>query len=154
VDERRRGRRIRGIVVLVTETPFSPLLRTQSDIEEMWRRLMSPLGFVSPSLWLVVIEEERPWPRVTEFCDMPVLPTEEIAEAMARALEKLAAPHICCAFLRTRPGSGRPDAHDRAWAQTLDRAGRLAKVRLAVMHLAHDHDVLPLAIDDLRSEPA
>jgi hypothetical protein len=154
VEGRRRGRRIRGIVVRVNETPFSPLLRTQSDVEELWRRLMSPLGFSSPSLWLVVIEDERPWPRIMEFSDLPASPSDEVAAGMVRALENLAAPNICCAFLRTRPGHGRPDADDLAWAETLYRAGRSASVRLAVVHLAHDHDVLPLALDDLRAEPA
>ena len=66
----------------------------------------------------------------------------------------MATPQISCAFLRTRPGAGQPDVRDRAWAQTLYDAGRLAEVRLAVIHLAHDHDVLPIAIDDLLVESA
>jgi hypothetical protein len=138
----------------MNQTPFRPVLRTQSDVEQMWRRLMSPLGFSSTTLWMVVVEDEQPLPRVTEFAGLPESPAAGDAEALAGVLENLATPQISCAFLRTRPGHGRPDLHDRAWAQTLYDAGRLAEVRLEVIHLAHDHDVLPIAIDDLLAEPA
>jgi hypothetical protein len=138
----------------MNENPFRPVVRTQSDVEEMWRRLMTPLGFTSSTLWMVLIEDERPLPKVVELNDMPDSPTTRDAEALAGLLENLATPQTCCAFLRSRPGAGRPDANDLAWAQTLYNAGRLADVRLAVIHLAHDHDVLPLPMDDLLAEPA
>ena len=40
----------------MNQIPFRPVVRAQSDVEEMWRRLMSPLGFTSSSLWIVFIE--------------------------------------------------------------------------------------------------
>ena len=44
---------------------------------------------------------------------------------------------------------------DRAWARALYDAGRLASgARLEVIHLAHDHDVYPLPLDDVLAEPA
>jgi len=58
------------------------------------------------------------------------------------------------AFLRSRPGGGRPNAEDRAWARALYEAGRRAGAALEVVHLANDHDVCPLPMDDLLAEPA
>jgi hypothetical protein len=136
------------------QTSYRPLLRTQADLQEMWRRMMSPLGFTSYSLWLVVIDGERPQPHVMEFADTPCVPSAEDAERLAGALEKFAGPDISFAFLRSRPGSGRPDESDLAWAQTLYDVGRRAGVRLAVTHLAHDDDIHPMPMDDLLAEPA
>jgi hypothetical protein len=138
----------------MTETPFRPLLRTQADVEQMWRRLMSPLGFGACSLWMVVIEGDRPVPKIMEFAELPVSPEDGDAEALAGLLERLADGDTRFAFLRSRPGGGRPDGSDRAWARALYDAGRRAGARLEMIHLAHDHDVLPLAMDDLLAEPA
>jgi hypothetical protein len=138
----------------MSEIPFRPELRTQADVERMWRRLMEPLGFGSFSLWMVVIEGDRPMPQVMEFAEMPVAPEEGDAESLGVFLEGLAAPDTRFAFLRSRPGGGRPDADDRAWAHALYAAGRRAGARLEVVHLAHDHDVVPMTVDDLMAEPA
>ena len=133
----------------MTETPFRPVLRTQADVEQMWRRLMTPLGFAGCSLWMVVVEEDRPVPRVMEIAELPMAPEAGETEALAGVLERLADEGTRFAFLRSRPGSGRPDESDRAWARTLYDAGRRAGARLEVVHLAHDHDIYPLALDDL-----
>ena len=134
--------------------PFRPLLRTQSDVEAMWRRLMSPLGFASSSLWMVVIERDRPVPRILEIVELGEPPTGDEVDKYAGVLAPLVTADTRFAFLRSRPGGGRPDADDRAWARALYDAGRRAGARLEVIHLAHDHDVLPLAMDDLLAEPA
>jgi hypothetical protein len=139
----------------MTETPpFRPVLRTQSDVEEMWRRLMAPLGFSSASLWMIVVEGERPVPRILEVVDLGEPPDSEQIDSFAGMLAPLAGPETRIALLRSRPGSGRPDAADRAWARALYEAGRRAGARLEMIHLAHDHDVLPLTADDLMAEPA
>jgi hypothetical protein len=154
VDDRGHVGADRGIVVGMTESPFLPLLRTQADVEQMWRRLMSPLGFSGCSLWLVVIEGEHPVPKVMEFAEMPMAPEDGDVEALAEVLGYLAGPGTRLAFLRSRPGGGRPDASDRGWARALYDAGRRAGATLEVIHLAHDHDVLPLTADDLIAESA
>ncbi|HEX3223655.1 MAG TPA: hypothetical protein VHR35_13895 [Nocardioides sp.] len=133
----------------MTETPFRPVLHTQADVEQMWRRLMTPLGFTGSSLWTVVVEDDRPLPRVMEVAELPMAPEAGEAEALAGVLERLADEGTRFAFLRSRPGGGRPDESDRAWARTLYDAGRRAGARLEVVHLAHDHDIYPLALDDL-----
>jgi hypothetical protein len=138
----------------MTESPFLPLLHTQADVEQMWRRLMTPLGFANASLWLVVIEGERPVPQVMEFAEMPAAPEDGDADALAVVLEGLADDDTRFAFLRSRPGGGRPSASDRAWATTLYDAGRRAGARLEIVHLAHDHDLYPLTADDLMADSA
>lgn len=138
----------------MTEQPFRPVVRTQSDLERLWRALMSPLGFSSATLWMVVIEDDRPLPQVMEIIEAADTPSEDDAVAFARVLEHLAQPGLRFAFLRSRPGDGRPDASDRAWARALRDAGRRSGAAIDVVHLAHDHDVLPIALDDLLAEPA
>jgi hypothetical protein len=138
----------------MTDAPFRPVLRTQSDVEQMWRRLIRPLGFSGCSLWMVVIEDDRPVPRIMEIAEMPLAPEEGDAEAIAGVLGELALEGTRFAFLRSRPGGGRPDASDRAWARALYDAGRSAGAPLEVVHLAHDHDIYPIAVDDLLAEPA
>ncbi|MGA8248004.1 MAG: hypothetical protein WB797_13970 [Nocardioides sp.] len=138
----------------MNDEPFRPLIRTQAELEQLWRRLMSPLGFSGETLWMVVIQDDRPVPQVMEIVDAADAPGDDDVVAFARVLERLASPDTRFAFLRTRPGGGRPDALDRAWAQALYRAGRQSGAGLDIVHLAHDHDVLPIALDDLLAEPA
>jgi hypothetical protein len=134
---------------------FRPLLRTQADVEALWRRLMSPLGFRSCSLWLVVVEDQRPRPQVVEFSDTPRTPAAHTSERLAVALENLAGdPNISFAFLRSRPGAGPVTAYDLSWAKTLYDVGRRVGVPLLVTHLAHNHDVVPITADDLLAAPA
>ena len=37
-------------------TEYRPTVRTQAELERVWRHLMEPLGFGGHSLWLMVIE--------------------------------------------------------------------------------------------------
>jgi hypothetical protein len=138
----------------MTDQPFAPMLRTQADVEQMWRRLMTPLGFTRCSLWMVAIQDDRPVPRLLEIAVTELAPEDGDAEALAGLLMHVAGKRNRFAFLRSRPGSGRPDAADRAWARELYAAGRQASARLEVVHLAHDDDVYPLPLDDVLAEPA
>jgi hypothetical protein len=135
-------------------SPFRPVITTQAELEQMWRRLIRPLGFSGCSLWMVVVEDDRPRPKIMEFTELPDSPEVDDTDAMARFLALLAAPGTRFAFLRSRPGGGRPSSGDRAWALALYDAARRAGAHLDVVHLAHDHDVLPLPMDDLIAEPA
>ncbi len=137
-----------------TPEPFRPPVRTQADLERLWRRLMSPLGFSASSLWMVVIEDDRPVPQILEIAETPHAPEDGAGEALAGVLGPLASPATRFAFLRSRPGGGGPDAGDRAWARALYDAGRVAGARIDVVHLAHDHDIVPITVDDLLAEPA
>jgi hypothetical protein len=134
--------------------PFRPVVATQADLERMWRRLMSPLGFSGFSLWMVLVERDRAVPKIMEFPELPDSPEDDDTEALAVFLAQLAAPDTRFAFLRSRPGGGTLTSGDRSWALALYDAGRRSRARLEVVHLAHDHDVLPMAMDDLLAEPA
>ena len=142
------------MVVGMTAEPFRPVLRTQADVEAMWRKLMTPLGFRSCSLWMISIQDDRPIPSLLEIARTETEPEDGDAEALAGVLRHLASPRHRFAFLRSRPGSGRPDASDVAWARAVARAGPLAGARLEVVHLAHAQDIYPLPLDDLLAEPA
>ena len=138
----------------MNDEPFRPLVRTQAELEQLWRRLMSPLGFSGHTLWMVVIQDDRPVRQIMEIVDAADAPADDDIDAFARVLERLASSGTRFAFLRTRPGGGRPDPLDRAWARALYGAGRQSGAALDVVHLAHDHDVLPIVLDDLLAEPA
>lgn len=135
-------------------SPFRPVLTSQVDLEQMWKRLMKPLGFSRCSLWMVVVEDDRAVPQIMEFTELPDSPDPEDAEAIAAFLAHLASPDTRFAFLRSRPGGGRPTSGDRAWAAALYDAARRSGAALDVVHLAHDHDVLPLPMDDVIAESA
>jgi hypothetical protein len=159
VEERSRRRPDRGRVVGMTSSPsakpYRPVITCQADLERMWRRLMTPLGFSGNSLWMVVLEDNRPLPQITEITAMPETPDEHDIEALARVLAEVVEPGERLAFLRARPGGGTPTADDREWARALYAAGRRSGVLLDVVHLAHDHSVMPLPMDDLlQAEPA
>ena len=127
---------------------YRPVLRTQADLEAMWRRLMGPLGFGSHSLWIAMVEPDgRPVPHLTqvEGCHQP--PCEEFVEGLAHVLREVGPSRV--AFLRTRPGGGSPDLLDIAYARAVTAAAARAGVPLAPTHLAHDDGVLPITPDDL-----
>jgi hypothetical protein len=135
-------------------TPDRPVLTAQADLEQMWRRLMKPLGFSGCSLWMVIVEDDRAVPKVMEFTELPDSPDPEDTEAMAAFLAHLASPTTRIAFLRSRPGGGRPTSGDRAWAVALYEAARRSGTHLDVVHVAHDHDVLPIPMDEVIAESA
>jgi hypothetical protein len=138
----------------MTDAPLQPLLQTQSDVEVLWRRLMQPWGFSSCSLWMVTIRDDRPIPSLLEIARTEREPEDGDVEALAGVLRHLASPRDRFAFLRSRPGGGRPDATDLAWARAVSGAGRLAGARLEVVHLAHGAGICPLPLDDVLAEPA
>ena len=126
---RRTRARDRRIVLAVNEIPFRPVVRTQSDVEQMWRRLMSPLGFTS-SLTVDGLDRGRP-PTAADHgvhrpaCDAPT----------TRRRGPRRSPRECChppdcavPSSAPAPARGRPDANDLAWARTLYDAGRLARL--------------------------
>ena len=133
---------------------FRPRVTTQAELEQLWRRLVKPLGFSGYSLWFVVIEDDHVAPQVTEINEMPESPEDDDGEALAVIIGELGTAGARLAFLRSRPGGGRPTPGDRAWARVLYDAARRARAHLDVVHLAHDHDVLPLPMDDVIAESA
>ena len=136
----------------MTSTPFSPVIRTQSDLLATWRRLMEPLGFGGPSIWMLLIQADGvPLPQLTEIAEADRPPDLDEAAGLASTLAAVLEEHPGSrwAFLRSRPGRHGPDECDRAWARVLLEACRGAGVATDVVHLATDERLVPLPEDDL-----
>jgi hypothetical protein len=137
---------------MTDDMPFRPLIRTQADLEHAWRQLMEPLGFSRHSIWMMLVDgNDRPIPRITEIDGAVEPPEPEEVDGLAELLRRLhadVAPRARFAFLRSRPGGGGINPDDRGWAQALYDAARLARVPIEVVHLATDHTLIPIPMDD------
>jgi hypothetical protein len=131
-------------------TPYRPVVRSQSDLEAVWKQLMGPYGFSGHSLWLLAIDaDDRPSPQITEITEAVEPPDDEMVASLATFLSGLADPGRRFAFLRSRPGHAGLTDDDRAWARSLYDAGRRAGVPLEVVHRACDHDLVAVPMDDV-----
>src|SRR5262249_6151466 len=73
----------RWTMTIFDKEPFAPILVSQSDVEQMWRTLMQPLGWRRRALWFcLVAPDDRPLPRI---CEVPDLPDEIDLDAQAAA---------------------------------------------------------------------
>ena len=127
----------------------TPTLRSQADVELMWRVLMTPLGWRERSLWFVLVApDDSPVPHVYEIAELPdeIDPGGHAAAAgLWRDLLAEVLPGGRVALLLSRPGTGAPTAIDREIAAGTYAACRAEGVRLEVIHLATDDDILPLS---------
>lgn len=129
---------------------FSPLIRTQADLEEAWRTLMGPFGFGRHSVWMLVIgHDDRPLPQITEITHAVEPPDDQMTDGLATVLRHLDQPGQRFAFLRSRPGHSGLTADDRAWAGSLYDAAHRAGVACEVVHRACDSDLVPVPLDSL-----
>jgi hypothetical protein len=134
----------------IPRKPYRPLIRDRAELESAWRRLMEPLGFARRSLWVMVIDDDdRPIPHLTELTDLAELPDERAAGDLAELVRVLsdALPRTRLAFLLSRPDTGPPDSPDHAWAAVVYDAARGAGATCEVVHLATDDTVAPLPSD-------
>lgn len=140
------------------KTPFAPVIRNQSDLEDAWRELMGPLGFGGHSLWLMFVQPDgAPMPHLTqvEDCVRPPTPPEQANfVALLKLLRQDMAEGERLAFLRSRPGRGGPRPDDRAWARSLYDACRVAGMPTDVVHLANDEVLVPLPMDEVLAPSA
>ena len=118
------------------------VVRTQADLERMWRLAMGPGGFARRSLWIVLLDEDgRPQPVIMPVDGVPSRPGE-----MAAHLPDLTAGfrvHGEPVLLLSRPGPGDIGDSDRAWARVL------APLTTWPVHLATRSGVRAFAPDDL-----
>lgn len=136
----------------MTRETFAPTIRTQADLQEVWRHFMGPTGFGSASLWMMLVLDDRPIPQLTEVTDADEPPDEHDVEGLVRLLQMLeaeVAPGARFAFLRSRPGGEVVTEEDRAWAAVLYDAARRAGVPCEVVHLATRGTVRPIPHDEL-----
>jgi hypothetical protein len=134
-------------------TPFRPVIRNQRDLEAAWRQLMEPLGFGGHSIWFMLIGRDHvPLPQLTEVADCREPVGHQDAPGLAMTLHTIMADHDPggrWAFLRSRPGRGGADEHDRAWAGLLYATCRDRGIAHEVVFLATDERVAPIPLDDV-----
>jgi hypothetical protein len=149
VDDRPHADAIRGTLVGMT---FAPIIRTQNDLEQAWRQLMGPWGYGRHSLWLMVIHDDVPVPRLTEIDECVEAPDAELTSGFAHVLGALARDlggGLRFAVLRTRPGTGAVTDDDRAWARFVYAAAGTAEVTCEIVHLGTEGSVRSLPPDEV-----
>lgn len=127
---------------------------SQADLERLWTDLMSPLGFGSRSVWaLHLLADGRPVKNLIHIVDTDTVPAPDERGGLGLALREveqdLPGEPGRWAFLMSRPGSGSPTPFDRDLAAALVLGCREAGVATDVVHLAHDHGVVPVPLDEL-----
>ena len=135
---------------MTPQAPFRTVVRTQSELQGLWRSLMEPLGFSRSALWLTVLIDDTTTGVLVEIADLPALPDPEDLAGFRSMITHVVGgdPTARLAMLLARPGGGGPTGADRAWARALLAAAQAADVAVAQVHLATDHDVRAIAGDD------
>ena len=94
------------------------VVRTDADLEQMWRLVMGKQGPGLRSLWMVLIDEEgQLQPVIVPIDDLPLQPdsmTAGLAEVLT-GIRDLGEP----ALLLSRPGPGEMTENDRQWGRAL-----------------------------------
>lgn len=114
-----------------------PAVRTQAELERLWRGLMGPLGFSRRTLWMLPLDhDDRPGPLV-QIDDLPEAPDDRSFENLADLLRHGAlGPGV--AFLLTGPGRSPMTEGDLAWARGLSRVAGRAGMTDRPVHRAND----------------
>jgi hypothetical protein len=127
-----------------------PPIRTQSDLEALWRRLMGRLGFSRTTLWLVLLDADgRPTPVVIPIDDIPSRPTDAV-EHLSDLLAHLVQPGGSVVFLLSRPGPDGPlTPSERAWTRALEIVGRNVGSTVWPVHRANNAALRACTPDEL-----
>lgn len=134
------------------DATYRPILRTQADLEAAWQHLIGALTFDGHSIWMMSIEaDQRPFPHLTEFSGLGEQPgatfLRQLAEVLSRVFDEV--PPDRLAFLVSRPGADDVRSGDRAWALALHQLARDLSLGCDVVHLATEHGIVPLPLDEL-----
>jgi hypothetical protein len=132
------------------------LIRSQADLEQLWRSLMEPLGFTRTSVWMLFIDaEDRPVKQLTEISEAHVPPDGVASRGLEQVLSRVVdetVPGGRVAFLRTRPGKDGLTDLDRQWAAALYTASRRAGVPCEIVHAANDVHLVPVPLDEIAGQ--
>lgn len=134
--------------------PYLPTIRTQADLDAMWRHLMGPLGFGYRRVYVVFVAPDgQVFPRITEISELPDLPDVEscanLIDLCAHVIDEQLPMGTSVAFLYARPGGPDFTTADRRWGAVLLQAAEQGFVPTWPVHLANDHQLRVLAPDDL-----
>ena len=116
----------------------------QAALERAWRQVMEPLGFRTPQLWLMFLEESRPR-HLLQTTNVPLHPEGADLDRIGDLLDEILDTGHSCAFLFARPGPAGHTEGDLAWARGLARISTGGWP----VHLANDDEVRVAAPDDL-----
>lgn len=97
-------------------------VRTDAELADTWRDLMTPLRFGKRTLWLIFIEPDGMLsPVVVPVDDIPVEPDPCLLLTLSTVVDETIRQQspASAAFLLSRPGSGTIRADDRRWAAQL-----------------------------------
>lgn len=129
----------------------APPIRTQEDLHRHWRMLMGPLGFARRTLWLQLLEGDRPTPMIVPIDDLPRRPSARDVTALMDMLTELAKgiPESSFAFLLSRPGGAGMTEDEGLWAQALMDGLQHAGLQVWPVHRANDDELVVCSPDDL-----
>jgi len=123
-------------------------IRSQADLDRLWRALMGELGFTRRRLWvLLVCDDGRPIPHLVQVDEVPPLPGDTLVHLleMCRHVDD----ECGVAVLLSRPGRDGLTPADRAWGAALLAAARRTGVSCWPLHVANDVAIRVVAPDDL-----
>ena len=125
-------------------------IRTQADLEALWRRLMGDLGFGRTTLWMLMLDGDgEVLPVVVPIEDIPARPTDAV-ENLTQILTYVVPTGGSAAFLLSRPGPDGPlTASERAWTRALGYVGRNVGPTVWPVHRANDQALHVCTPDDL-----
>jgi hypothetical protein len=127
-----------------------PPIRSQADLEHLWRTLVGPSAFARRSVWFTILDaEQRSTPALVQIDELPQAPGDRGLDNLVEVCEHLIEPGGSVAFLLTRPGRGGMTADDRAWARALTAAVRRAGLPAWPVHRANRDELVVCSPDDL-----
>lgn len=135
--------------------PFAPTLTSDADVTTMWRTIISPLGWHTRRLYIVFVDPEgRPNPQIVEVDEMPEGFGREDAEVFVDFLGHIVrdVDHLdpgSAALMFARPGSALLTDDDRALCRELYAAAQRAAVRLELLHVGTDTEIVPAPMDEV-----
>ena len=134
----------------LTSPADQPPVRTQADLDELWRSLMGPLGFGRTTLWTLLLEADGRVPGdLLPLDGIPTRPTDVVGRLTA-LLRHLVPPGGSVAFLLTRPGvDSAITPSERAWVRALEIVGRNVGTTVWPVHRANDEALHACTPDDL-----
>lgn len=135
--------------------PFSPILSTDADVTTMWRTIINPLGWHTRRLYIVFVAPEgRPNPQIIEVDEMPDGFSPEDADVfvdflghIVRDVDDVDAGSAALMF--ARPGSALLTEDDRSLCRELYAAAQRSGVRLELVHVGTDTEIVPAPMDEV-----